>query len=373
MFFSELPKLLDKDFTVGYLLPAVVLSAAAVSILIGYGFLPEAIPVIRRHPLEVATVLGLASYGVAVILAALNRTVTMLMEGYLPLEDRLPAWLINCLKWNERRLFRGLVDKATTLEQLREEEKISDHQLDQLTDLKRRIAERFPASLPTVLPTSLGNTIRAFEAYPLEMYGLDAIPGWNRLLTVIPKDYRALIDSAKAQMDCWVNLSFAGAVIAAECLVLRVAATPIIMPETAVAAVLRSVWLPIAAIGVSFFSYSMAKSAATEWGDFVKASFDVFLPQLARKLGFPQAVSNEETVEFWRGFSLAVMLREPSWMPTRTTVDKQSFGGSPIELSELRNLKSAHRLALVQAVVELMMEEERSQTRPNPTVAAKTS
>ena len=67
---------------------------------------------------------------------------------------------------------------------------------------------QFPDEEAWLLPTSFGNTIRAFEVYPRVMYGLDAIPGWLRILAVIPKDYRESVDNAKAQVDFWLNLWF---------------------------------------------------------------------------------------------------------------------------------------------------------------------
>src|SRR5712692_4078105 len=79
------------------------------------------------------------------------------------------------------------------------------------------LAERFPPEEDQLLPTAFGNTIKAFETYPDVMYGFDAIEGWTRLLAVIPKDYRELIETTKAETDFWVNLWFISLLILCEC------------------------------------------------------------------------------------------------------------------------------------------------------------
>lgn len=80
------------------------------------------------------------------------------------------------------------------LEQGRE---FPDDRLMKRNRLKLEIVESFPDQERWLLPTSFGNTIRAFEVYPRVMYGIDSIIGWNRLLGVIPKEYGDLYNDAK--------------------------------------------------------------------------------------------------------------------------------------------------------------------------------
>ena len=61
-----------------------------------------------------------------------------------------------------------------------------------------------------LLPTSFGNSIRAFEVYSRIMYGIDAIEGWSRLLAVIPTEYLEKINDSKANVAFWVNNLFLG-------------------------------------------------------------------------------------------------------------------------------------------------------------------
>ena len=76
----------------------------------------------------------------------------------------------------------------------------------------------------------------------------------------------------------------------------------------------------------------MARKAAEGWGEWVKASFDVFLPELRAKLGFSPPETMEQEQELWKGFSQAIIYRYPSaimalrdkWPPKR---DSESTDG----------------------------------------------
>jgi hypothetical protein len=168
------------------------------------------------------------------------------------------------------------------------------------------LATYFPDDEKWVLPTALGNTIRAFEVYPRVMYGLEAIDGWERLLGVVPTDYRVQINAAKTQMDFWVNLWLLALLF---------------LPEYAAFAIygegLRVPWAPLAAVVVAFFAAWRAKSAAVQWGDLVKASFDLFLPELWTKLGFAPAEDAKKERETWENFSWAACYQDRRYLPKR--------------------------------------------------------
>jgi hypothetical protein len=60
-----------------------------------------------------------------------------------------------------------------------------------------------PAELGPVMPTHLGNALRAAESYPGgdERWGLDAVFSWPRLCLLLPDSARNQIDEARAPMD----------------------------------------------------------------------------------------------------------------------------------------------------------------------------
>jgi hypothetical protein len=148
------------------------------------------------------------------------------------------------------------------------------------------------------LPTRFGNKIRAFEIYPFVIYGLDAIPGWSRLLAVIPAVYRQTIDDSKAQVDFWVNVLFGswltlflyGALAVAH----RAAPQP---------------WLPALALVVAWFSSYGARQAVGEWGSLVMSAFDLFRADLCKNLGLKMPPSIHEEREMWVLMSQVMVYR----------------------------------------------------------------
>jgi len=172
--------------------------------------------------------------------------------------------------------------------------------------VSKRLADRFPDEEHWLLPTALGNTIRAFEVYPRVMYGLEAIQGWNRLLAVMSKEYRETVDSAKAQFDFWLNATVLALVVLVEFGMLAY------YHWTA-----PSLWIPGLAVVAAFVGFWRAESAARGWGEYVKSAFDVYLPDLYAKLGLTPGQSRERIKRDLASFSQAVVYRMPHVLPTR--------------------------------------------------------
>jgi LysM domain-containing protein len=68
-------------------------------------------------------------------------------------------------------------------------------------------------------------------------------------------------------------------------------------------------WFSLAALLIVWLAVRGARIAAVEWGDVAKASFDVFMPELATKLAFPPAATREEQERFWGLFGNIIICR----------------------------------------------------------------
>jgi hypothetical protein len=158
-----------------------------------------------------------------------------------------------------------------------------------------------------LLPTSFGNAVRAFEVYPRVMYGLDDISGWNRLVAVIPEGFLSQIDSAKSVVDFWLNVIVLSFIFCIEYVVLVIHGQQLV-----------AIWMPLAAVIVAWFAYSRSKAAVINWGDLVKASFDVFLPKLLEAMQLAQPADKSQEREIWFDFSQATIYRHPAKLPMRT-------------------------------------------------------
>jgi hypothetical protein len=187
------------------------------------------------------------------------------------------------------------------------QEKLPEAHRQELNKLTRLRAEQFPTRRESLLPTAFGNAIRAFETYPYKMYGIEGTRGWTRLLAVIPKDYRELIDDGKAQMDFWVNLWAVSVLYILTYCLYGVLVGP-----------WELLWTTIPALVLAFLASSAAKRAAIGWGSSVKASFDIFLPDLRAKLElpFPTDIRNER--EQWNRFSKAFLYADDEAVHNRS-------------------------------------------------------
>jgi hypothetical protein len=136
------------------------------------------------------------------------------------------------------------------------------------------------------------------------MYGFDAVPGWLRLLAVIPENFRQLIDSAKAFVDFWVNLW-----------ILNLAVTIEYLALLAYTRQLKYEGFLLIAVITALIAAWRAQVAAAQWGGYVKSACDVFLPELGRKLGFSIPLAREDQILLWQQFSAALIYRQPLFLP----------------------------------------------------------
>lgn len=302
--FGELPKLFDRNFAVGFFLPIAIFITLSGLILSQYGFAPDFISYMARDLLVGTTVLGLLSWVGGILLLAVNRDLYRIMEGYGKYNPvKLFAWL-------EKRRYQNTVNE---LEKLDDEyrdcyaakKEFPTKSRTRRNEIMRQLAEEFPDKEEYLLPTPFGNVLRSFEIYPRVMYGLEAIDGWGRLLAVVPKDYTELIDSAKSQVDFWINMAVVLVLLQIEYIGLAYIFNQ---------GVLNS-WLVILLLVLGTIPPIRATSAAREWGDLIKAAFDMFSPKMREALGFDVPADRDEEKVQWTRFSQAIIYRLPERIP----------------------------------------------------------
>jgi hypothetical protein len=300
--FGELPKLFDRNFATAFFLPSALFLSASLYLGDVVGLFPGLLGLVQSNLLVGTTMIGLLAWFFGVALLVLNREIIRLMEGYGRYN---PAKIT--LGFQKRRYAR-IKAELEEIDDLRAKlphgTELPLERAYRRMDLMLELADRFPDDEGWVLPTSFGNTIRAFEVYSRVMYGFEAIKGWERLLAVVPKDYRQLIDDAKAQTDFWVNLGFLSLVF-----ILEYAGMSIFSRQIAL------FWSPLLALGIVVVAYNRARNAAAEWGEMVKAAFDVFLPELREKMGLGDPAGPEGERAMWTRFSQAILYRLPDLAP----------------------------------------------------------
>ena len=119
-------------------------------------------------------------------------------------------------------------------------------------------------TLPTadtdIMPTRLGNVLRAAERKPLEKYGLDAIICWSRLWMLLPdavkKDLQETRTDLNTAVRVWLwSLLFCG--------------------WTLMGGSIWTTWSLVIGLLSAWFAYDWAIAAATTYGELIEAAFDL--------------------------------------------------------------------------------------------------
>ena len=318
--FSELPKLFDRDFAVGFFLPLAVFIPCMYFVASAFpstniaNFI-KGIEVLQAKPGPFeAAILVVVSWLGGILLLVLNSTLIRFKEGYGRYNP------LQLLKWREVARFHRLHAVLDALEGHRKNLKKLHLELDadsraQWMKLAEEKAIRFPHAEEFVLPTAFGNVMRAWEMYPLVMYGLDAIPGWDRLIYLIPEDVRPLISQDKAFMDFWLNVWILSIAVSVEYFILM-----------ALTHGQGSPW-SLLSIPVAALASNRARQAAADWGKSVKAAFDVYLPELREKLGIASDPERKEERRQWVLMSRAMLYRNPGALPPRAAPNPDTSKG----------------------------------------------
>lgn len=292
--FAELPKLIDRNYLIGFFLPAVMLSAAFVWLLWLFGVVTENPLPKSDNLLATATGIGLV-WIVSILLMALNVPAIRLIEGY---GGWNPLRLLT--KQKEARFASSVMPVIATQAQM-EAARSTQNRIEapgrHAADLRRAV-EEYPDRAAHVLPTAFGNRYRAFEVYSRVVYGLDSIPAWPRLQAVMPEAYKELLSTARARLNFCVNLQLIGLTTFIAFLGLAIALQqwPTALP-------------PLASLALLLAGYRLALGAASEYGIYVKAAFDLYRGELARKLGLEIPLDPAAERRMWGHVSRMMIYR----------------------------------------------------------------
>ena len=262
-------KLADRFFAISSQ-ALVFWAGGAIAWLVGNGGLSSLDGLERRlatysAPGQVAVLivamLVIAASGIVV--QRLTPPVLKLLEGYWPrgldpLRDKL-------IKKQETRItaegddlqdLAGLVHDGTATRQQR----------DRYVWLDGR-SRRVPR-VDRLLPTPIGNTLRAAETRPVDKYGLDAVSLWPHLWLVMPDSARSELAAARAALDASVAAVIWGALFIA-----------------------FSAWSPWAAavgIGTALMAVlAWVPARATAFATLAETAFDLYRQHLYAQLRWP--------------------------------------------------------------------------------------
>jgi len=314
---SSLPKLADRTFVLGAFLPTLSFAVAVLFLFRDNSLAKAWTEALSGRDLGPAVFLLLAVWLGAVAVLMLNHPLYRFLEGYSfpePLSKRLISAKQKRLasdKENIQRLYEQWAQQGNAF-----------GEIAQYRTLRRDAATWMPSERTDVLPTRFGNAIKAFEVYPRDIYGADAIVIWTRLMTVVPKEFAYQIEDVRSQIDFLVNCCLFSAIIAG----LGVLRTiwsghfyDIYLVATSgnfalVSGIIKSgLGWTFGGILAAYLFYRWAVARIPAWGQLVMTGFDCYLPALAGQLGFTLPATEPERRAFWTSLSQQLTYRrEPN-------------------------------------------------------------
>ena len=302
--FSELPKLLDRDFAVGFFLPAAALCGATWVVLNVFG-LTATLPNIET--LTSAAISIFVVWLLSVALLALHYPILRFLEGYPRTLRRLLRLRERTWKYRFRNRIVPHLELQKTLNAARDEHRREPDLPDDFPIILSRAVENFPDQEEYVLPTQFGNTFRALEVYSRVVYGVDAIPAWPRLLAVLPEQFKKQLSEANSLLAFFVNLILVGVVSLFLYIMLAVW-----MRQA------PGIWIPVVAAVLSIGAYRAAVVRARQYGTHVKSAFDLYRGELAKQLGLELPRSACQERKMWQAVNRMMIFRS-SWAADQLT------------------------------------------------------
>jgi hypothetical protein len=225
----------------------------------------RALDALRSTDLGDVALLAVGVTVLAVLLQPLQLSLVRLLEGY----------------WGNGTVGRALASPLLKGQQRRRDDLSRVAESDPGTGpvpVEAAVADqvlraRYP-SRRLLMPTALGNALRASEQTAGRRYGLDSVVMWPRLYPLLSPQMRTVVDDRRDQLDVTAGLS---------------AVASVVVVVTAVLLWGDGWWLsvPVVAAAVARLSYVSAVSAAVAYGESVHVAFDLHRFDLLRALHLP--------------------------------------------------------------------------------------
>jgi hypothetical protein len=136
-----------------------------------------------------------------------------------------------------------------------------------------KLYDNYPPNLDRVMPTTLGNIIRAAEDYGYDRYGFEIIYLWSRLAAVLPAEYLTDVERSIIEYQAPLMVSFGSAILAVSSLflVMRTISTIVVVLMVAGSSML------------SWIAYRLAFQPAKDYGDLLRTAVDLFRKDLLER------------------------------------------------------------------------------------------
>jgi len=310
---GDITGVFSRYFVVGFFLPAYA-SLIALWFVASSKFIPNGLDHGHSQAKQLL-ILGGVALVAGLALSGLSYYITRIFEGYplarlagLPLLGYVHRAVVAPQRWHFDRLLAVRDDKTR-----------------EGADRSRAawyLEKWFPRERADLLPTRVGNAIRAFEQHSNTRWGLDGVTVWPRIEAMLTSDERELQIDAKINFYVFINGTI-GAVFVGVCLVV----------DQAVYST-HSGWFWLWCVVSFLVAYLLSRAAigpAIDWGDTVRSSIDLHRLDLYEKLGVRAPTSFRDERELAVKVNKALLYGRPLlgdelWRNTEKNAPSSSSG-----------------------------------------------
>ena len=146
----------------------------------------------------------------------------------------------------------------------------------------------YPDRSADVLPTLLGNVLRAAETYPARRYGADAILLWTRLQLILPEAFGRDVERYMMNYQLPLVISFLSGILAAASLTLAL--------NDGDLRLFQGVFL--GSMSTALAAYWLSIRGAINYGMAIRSAFDLHREQLLERFHVPSSGDEAESERF---------------------------------------------------------------------------
>ena len=305
---KDFTSVFSKYFVVGFFLPAY-LALVSLWLAASSGFVPHLLDQYKQS--TQLLILGVVAGVAGLVLSGASRQITRLFEGY-PVA-RMSGWFI-----------LGLIPRAALALQRQSYDRVVarlDKSKFSVGERQRALSalDRLYPSREALLPTRLGNAIRAFERHSNKRWGIDGVTIWPRIDALLSTEERETHVDSQITFYAFLNATV-GAIVVGVCLVV----------DQAVHAPVPAWLSPLYAIPfvLAYILYRLAIGPATDWGDAVRSSIDLHRLEVYEKLGVRRPTSFSDERELAVTVSQMLLYGRPLLGDDHWRQDKIEDGGA---------------------------------------------
>ncbi len=258
---------------IAWTLPSAIAAGAfALLVLPHIDHLPVFRDIASLDSVAQAGVLAFTVVALAFLLDAFSTPLYRVLEGYLGWPQWLQNWRVT-KQTARKESIKTAIKSASGWQQGLLYERLS----------------RFPDADDQIVPTRLGNALRAFETYAHNHFSLDSQSVWSELFASVPKSLQQEYESSRAGVDFFVAVFYLAALFGLIAFAVALTTGPLIL---LVGAAISFALLPIA--------YRLAYQNTSYWADTTRAVVNLGRKGLADNFGLVLPDSIQEERKMWQ-------------------------------------------------------------------------